>query len=356
MLAEQGGANSPIFTVVGVHLAGATTSKTALVRAQLRVGVCWSGQVGLSHELLRPWYEELFPKCELKPRSERERGATPTQGERALIVDAVVSHLGPVPEQGTDERLLNVLEDLGPADIYVFDAPLSLPPCTECDLDCPGALNCRVPEVSHMHEFWRVLRRSGRRLKAPRPYLDRFFEFYARNVFEQGRVRGEVEAVLGSNRAPLMARARFLKKNLQHLFPKARFLETEAHCSSLAWAAHFGLSSGDVSALRAFYGGRLVRQELLTRLAETGRLRCSPALHERVAAELSSQPECFFALISAFSASVLAHGEAFLQPELLHNSSSVKRLPVLPAAVGLLIDRGERSPDAGSEPAEAFQN
>lgn len=340
------------YSVVGIHVAGASTPRTSLIRARLHSSAVYTGQHGILHDRLAPQWAQCFPGKTVLPgvsgaeqtdshgRTDHSRQAALRPFTGPLLVEAVLSHLGPMPERGADQRLVEVITDLGPADFYVLDAPLSLPPCQTCELPCPGPERCTVDEVRRMQGLFDVQRKKGRKVRSPQPYLDRYFEYFARQVLEFGSAYAELDAALGSNRAPLAARGRFLLRNLRGLNPEGRVLETNAAVSSWAWRRSLLEAESPVlpRAAGSRYEQRVIRKALVEALVASGRVCPGPGLHRSALGELFQVPESFLALLAALTVRTMASGEVFLQEDLMFADQNIFEQPVLPRAAGLFIE------------------
>ena len=125
-------------------------------------------------------------------------------------------------EESADQELHRILtQEEGELTSVTFDAPLQLPKCIRCDLICPGVENCKLPEIKWMWQMHN--KRSG--VKRPNkmftPYTERCTEIYIANELEEPF---HPSHALGSNAAPLAARAHYLTRRLAipvlEAFPK----------------------------------------------------------------------------------------------------------------------------------------
>ena len=123
--------------------------------------------------------------------------------------------------QSPDVRLHDILtEEEAPLDRVAFDVPLQFPKCLRCELACPGVEKCKQPEIKWMWDFYkRKLAKKGGKLFTP--YTERCVEMYIRSELEEAFYPSHA---LGSNAAPLTARAYFITRRLNvpvvETFPK----------------------------------------------------------------------------------------------------------------------------------------
>jgi hypothetical protein len=92
-----------------------------------------------------------------------------------------------------------------------FDVPLSLPTCLICPVHCGGYETCHIPENVWMREFYSKVNKSKKPKKLFTPYTQRCVEAFISHGLEEPF---EIHHALGSNIAPLTARAQYLKRRL----------------------------------------------------------------------------------------------------------------------------------------------
>ena len=342
------------YTVVGIHLAGNQTNRSAVVRSSFVTNGIWSGRSRQSPDALIQFLAKKFPGLAVyegvaSPSNKLQQAPSP------LIIDNFVASLGPTPSMDADQRLCQALTDLGKADFYVIDVPFELPPCVLCELPCPGARSCEVDEVMLMNNLWMALRKQGRKLRAPLPYVDRYSDFFARQVFEHQapQLFAEFESPMGSNRAPLLARSRHIKRWIQNQFKAEshQVIETQSSASALSWLAQSYSDSNFLSQtkpqpdspsmwpaaqVRREKSGRPMRKSVFDYLAASGRLALGANLQPSYARDLI-QPGPFLAAMSALTVRSIAAGEIFFQDEFIHSLFLLGRQPLLPAALGFFI-------------------
>jgi hypothetical protein len=108
-----------------------------------------------------------------------------------------------------------------PVESVSFDVPLKLPKCLVCKLKCPGYEECDQPEIQWM---WKHYRAQKKKKSPPRlftPYTERCVEQFLQTELEEPF---HLQHALGSNLAPLTARAQYIQNRLQvptvEVFPK----------------------------------------------------------------------------------------------------------------------------------------
>lgn len=115
-------------------------------------------------------------------------------------------------ELSSDQQLHDLITDKKhPVESVAFDVPLTLPVCMRCQLKCPGYENCSEPEIEWMWKYYRSRNSKKRPAKLFTPYTERCSELYISSELEESF---HPSHALGSNLAPLVARAQFIKRRL----------------------------------------------------------------------------------------------------------------------------------------------
>ncbi len=92
-----------------------------------------------------------------------------------------------------------------------FDVAWNLPNCIRCEIKCPGYENCRQPHIDWMWRHQNEKLANKRPKKLFTPYTQRCVEFYLQTELEEVF---HLHHAMGSNSAPLLARANFIQKRL----------------------------------------------------------------------------------------------------------------------------------------------
>lgn len=301
---------------VGIHLAGANTRRSSVVRAFANIKEFTSVLQSQSPEEVRlnKYIQSKFQKLSLvHADEERARTSTP------LFWEAFSPEIGPTAQKDSDLRLLEVIEDLGKVDVFCIDAPLTLPPCLSCECEKSDGLGCKTREVELMRHEWEERKKETHKtkMKPLLPYVDRFFEVHARRVFDHPQLSMgfEFDAVLSSGRAPLSARAIKFAKEIERRFPSAIILETNSAAGLFGWAYHVGYEVNRTLDLRHGNEGRAMRTGLLRKLEQARIATRSATVYEGFEADLCSQHESFVAAMAALSGWGFFNGLIHMTPE-----------------------------------------
>ncbi len=118
-----------------------------------------------------------------------------------------------VPLASADLKIFEVLEQYeGQAESLAMDVPLTLPKCISCQLKCPGYEVCTEPEIKWFRSFFEKINLKKRPKRSFTPYTQRCVETYLGAELEE---KLEIHHALGSNLAPLTARALYLGRRLK---------------------------------------------------------------------------------------------------------------------------------------------
>lgn len=131
---------------------------------------------------------------------------------RRIFLRALRDRVKSDEESSSDEVLHHLLtvEEVG-LETIAFDAPLQLPKCIRCDLVCPGFAACRLPEIRWLWSEHEARGKKKRPNKVFTPYTERCAEVAIANHLEEPF---HPPHALGSNAAPLAARAHFLARRI----------------------------------------------------------------------------------------------------------------------------------------------
>lgn len=317
--------------IVGIHLAGASTKKSAVVRAS----AVFQNYVSPRHpepeiKRLRDFVTGplgLSPIDDDDPKSE--------SNSSPLFWESFCPDIGPSSHRDADTRLREVLSDIGSADVFCIDAPLSLPPCMTCSCEKSSEAGCQSEVVTLMRDEWELRKQEHKgKIRPLQPYLDRFFEVHARRAFESPElgVGFEFDAVMGSGRAPLTARAIHLARELERLYPKAIILETNSPASLFGWAAKVAYNLPRSVDVKHGNEGRAARAGLFRKLEQSRIATRSAMLHQGLVDEIASHYETFCASICALSAWGFLNGDVHFIPEFvsLEKSSPLRGWACVP--------------------------
>ena len=104
--------------------------------------------------------------------------------------------------------------------VVAVDAPLTLPPCMRCQLQCPGSDKCEVPVVSWMRRHGEALSVHRGRRDPGKPFVTPYTQRATEILLEHATL--QPREALGQGMGPLAARGVYLRRVLS---PRLRLHE-----------------------------------------------------------------------------------------------------------------------------------
>jgi hypothetical protein len=161
----------------------------------------------------------------------------------------------------SDQILFNLIEEYKNAVEYLaFDVPLELPKCIKCNLKCPGYESCTEPEIKWLKKSYEEKNQKKKPLKLFTPYTERCVEAYLSDQLEEVF---HVPHALGSNSAPLTARAIYLKRRI-----KIACIEVYPKLSLWRIGTSLGIQKSYLRFHKHAISGEEIREAILKRLVE----------------------------------------------------------------------------------------
>lgn len=201
------------------------------------------------------------------------------------------------PEAGesADECLLRMLaEGSSHETVLAVNVPLETPPCIECTRKtCPMPEKCSVGEVKWMREYLKKQKRKEEVI----PYTTRPVELFLRHSIVSSLPRGlqfEIDEALGANRAPLLARYRFLSRHLKN----TKTIEVHPKLSLIALAIRHGLDRKMVENYRDLERGISAREQIIEFFVKD----LGVFIYERDARTFAQSLPAFDAFLCAYTA------------------------------------------------------
>jgi predicted nuclease with RNAse H fold len=184
------------------------------------------------------------------------------------------------------------------------DAPLKLPKCVRCKLTCPGHEKCHEPEIDWMWKQHRKRSQVKRPNKIFTPYTERCVDFYVGHEISPEVNPGHA---MGSNRAPLMARALYIRRRV----PQIKWVETYPRLSLWQLGQELGLRKIQYTGYRSVTEGEELRAQILERWSEQG----LSFIYHRDLKHMIKDVYAFEAFLSAYTAFLADHKLCQPKPE-----------------------------------------
>lgn len=143
------------------------------------------------------------------------------KSEKKVVLTALLNAPQGDHSTSNDKLLLDYFSKVKDKAEIGVDVATQLPTCMVCSLKCPGVEKCKVAAVKYL---WDIHNKKEKNKPIFTPYTERAVEHYI-NVIEKDVF---LSGSLGSNLAPLTARAHFLQKHfkakLKEVFPKLSYV------------------------------------------------------------------------------------------------------------------------------------
>lgn len=227
--------------------------------------------------------------------------------ERKTFLLDLHDSIGATEKTSSDETLIGLLEEVSPhASILAVNVPLTLPPCFDCTTrHCTARGGCSKPEVKWMREFARKAsnQRSDPRIREFTAYTTRPVELWLRHAVLptlESRARFDVDEAMGSNRAPLLARIRYIQRHL----PEIRTVEALPKLTLARLAVKHSIPMRFLAQYRNLDQGVNARRELLERLSDP----LGVFIYERDAKKISENLVAFDAFFCGLTALLVELG------------------------------------------------
>jgi hypothetical protein len=203
-----------------------------------------------------------------------------------------------------DEILIQWILKRKDSESLTFDVPITLPSCFDCQCQNKfGPEYCPRPEVQWLIE--QSSQKGQRPLKPVTPYTQRALDFF---LSESEGLKFEVGHALGSNLAPLTARARFLIHRIS-----IPVYETQPKVSSFVLGLNFNLAKSKLHGLYLSSQGEEARALFIKHMIE----RTGIFIYKQDLKYLSENYHAFNALISAFMGYLKYQNLVVTLPEIL---------------------------------------
>lgn len=184
--------------------------------------------------------------------------------EKKLFLSELHENIEEQKKLSSDSQIIKILEghrkslhSLG------MDAPLKLPKCLRCRLTCPGHEKCQEPEIKWMWKLHKKRSPKKRPNKIFTPYTERCVE-----QFIASEINPELASdhAFGSNRAPLAARAMYLKRRV----PTSKVIEVNPRVSVWNLGLNLGFRKSQLLLYKQITRGPAIRQSFLDHWCEEG--------------------------------------------------------------------------------------
>lgn len=140
---------------------------------------------------------------------------------KKVFLSRLVERIKTEGDVSGDAHIVNEVRSFKNVESVAFDVPYRLPQCLHCVPGCDGMENCPSEHIQWMWKHAEKHLKVKRPKKLFTPYTQRCVELYVNHELEE---KFSMQHAMGSNVAPLLARAMYLKNKLQlptlEVYPK----------------------------------------------------------------------------------------------------------------------------------------
>lgn len=221
--------------------------------------------------------------------------------QRKIFLSRLFDKIKSEGEVSADLQIHRLVTQSPRVQSITMDVPLQLPKCMVCVLKCPGFEACKEPEIEWMWKHYRgqAKKKSPQRLFTP--YTERCVEQFLQSELEEPF---HLSHALGSNLAPLTARARFILRRLK----KVKAVEAFPKLSLWRIGNALNLPKSELRFHRHWEGGQRSRQLILTKMMEKN----LAFIYDQDVKTLIDSPQAFDSFLCALTGllSFLGHTES----------------------------------------------
>lgn len=227
--------------------------------------------------------------------------------QKKIFLSRILDKIRTEGEISADLQIHKLITEGTPsAENICFDVPLTLPKCLICPHRCKGYEECDEPEIQWMWKHYRA--NLPKKKKSPpklfTPYTERCVEQYLQTELEEPF---HLQHALGSNLAPLTARAQFIKRRLH----KFKTLEVFPKLSLWRIGTILRLPESQLRLHRHWDSGPESRRSVLTKMVE----KDLAFFYEQDVKHLVESPQAFDAFICALTGLLSFMGQCEARPK-----------------------------------------
>jgi hypothetical protein len=200
------------------------------------------------------------------------------------------------------------------AESVAFDVPLALPICALCELKCPGYETCNEPEIKFIRSLYQQESAKRKPKKMYTPYTQRGIDAWL--AHQEPEI--DIQHALGSNLAPLTARANFIARRLP--IPT---LEVVPKLAVMRIGQHLKVNKSQLKVYRNSVGGAEAREVFLNYMSE----KLQIFFYRQDFKTMIENFHAFEAFISAYTGFLEATGKSEPRPASLPKSERWVAIP-----------------------------
>jgi hypothetical protein len=235
-----------------------------------------------------------------------------------LFLAHLEERIKPEDEKSADAVLIERLEKYqSELQATAFNVPLSFPLCIPCRLKCPGYESCKQDHIVWLTKHYELVKKSKKKHRIFTPYTQRCADHYISHIMDEP---AQLSDALGSNLAPLTARAHYLQRHLG-----GDLIEAFPRLSVWRLGTNLKVAKSHIKNYLHSVRGEVCRTEILNNLSE--KKICF--LYHQDFVRLVENHTAFEAFITALTAYLWARGKCENKPRGFPKKESWLAIPKL---------------------------
>jgi hypothetical protein len=182
--------------------------------------------------------------------------------QKKVFLSRLVHSIKAEESRSADAKIIDLLQGLeGSVESVAVDNAWNPPFCfTQCEAHCGGLEVCSKPHILWLRQHFLKMKKKKKTTKLFTPYTQRCIENFVLTELEESF---QMPHAMGANSAPLLARARYLKKRSEK-----PWFEVFPPLSVWRMGRHLNIKKSDLRSYRKSAVGEACRRQILTSLQE----------------------------------------------------------------------------------------
>lgn len=235
--------------------------------------------------------------------------------QKKIFLSRLFSKIKSEGQVSGDLKISSLVAECDRPKLLAMDAPLQLPKCMRCELKCPGYETCTQPEMQWKWKHYEQLPNPKKSNKLFTPYTERCVDIYLASQFDE---KIHIQHALGSNMAPLTARALFLKRRM-----KVATIEGNPKVSLWRLGQKLHVNKSHLRFHKHWETGQETRELLLQKMIDKKWV----FIYEQDRKELIENSNSFDSLLMAMTSLLYHHGQCEERPKGFPESAAWIAIP-----------------------------
>lgn len=222
--------------------------------------------------------------------------------QKKIFLSRLFNKIKSEGQVSADLKVCSLVAECTKPKVLAMDAPLQLPKCLRCTLKCPGYETCTVEEVQWMWKHHEQREKEKRPNKLFTPYTERCVDLYLATQLDE---KIQIQHAMGSNMAPLTARALFLKRRM-----KVPVIEANPKVSLWRFGQKLHVAKSHLRFHKHWETGVETREHILQKMMDKKWI----FIYEQDRKELIENANAFDSLLMAMTSLLYEHNQCEARP------------------------------------------